>query len=204
MPLKPVLGLLGGIASGKTTVAGLLARHGGHVVPADQITHRILDEADVRARLTARWGKRVLGENGRIDRRRLADVAFESREALEALNAIVHPPVLDEMRRDIAAAQRRDNVDFIVIDAALLVEAGQRDLCDRLVFVDADRDQRTGRVAGYRQWPEGELERRESYHKPLSVKRQMADVVVVNNGSLEDLEREVDGLVRRLAGQGPS
>jgi dephospho-CoA kinase len=200
VPPKPVLGLLGGIASGKTTVARLLARHGGHVVLADQITHRILDEADVRARITARWGKQVLGPNGRIDRRRLADLAFQSREYLEALNAIVHPPVLDEMRREIAAAQRREGVEFIVIDAALLVEAGQEDLCDCLVFVDADLEHRTRRVAGYRQWVPGELERREAYHKALTVKRQMSDWVVVNNGSLADLEREVDALVRRLAG----
>ena len=204
MPPKPVIGLLGGIASGKTSVASLMARHGGHVVLADQITHRILDEADVRARLTARWGKSVRGSDGRVDRGRLADLAFESQDALDALNAIVHPPVLDEMRREIAAAQRRDNEDFIVIDAALLVEAGQQDLCDCLVFVEADLDQRIARVAGYRQWPEGELERRESYQTSLNVKREMADSVVVNNGSLADLEREVDALVRRLAGPRPT
>ena len=201
MPPKPVLGLLGGIASGKTTVARLLARHGGYVVSADEITHRILDEADVRARLTARWGKRIRGPDGRIDRVRLAECAFESREDLQALNSIVHPPVLDEMRREIATAQRDGEVKFIVVDAALLLEAGQQDLCDWLLFVDADLEHRLKRVAGYRKWPPGELERRESHQKPLSLKREAADLVIDNNGTLEDLQREVANLVRRLTGR---
>jgi dephospho-CoA kinase len=198
---KPVLGLLGGIASGKSTVAKLLAKHRGAVVGADEITHRILDEADVRARVTARWGKAVLGDDGRIDRRRLADCAFESRESVRDLNAIAHPAVLDEMRREIAAAQRRTDVDFIVIDAALLVEAGQQDLCDVLVFVDADPAERARRIQGYRHWKEGELQRRESFQQPLVAKRDLAQHVIANNGSLDDLEREVDALVARLAGR---
>lgn len=200
MPPKPVLGLLGGIASGKTTVAKCLAARGGYVVSADEISHRMLDEHDVRARITARWGKTVLGPDGRVDRRKLADRAFESRKSLDALNAIVHPAVLDEMRREIAAAQRQSDVRFVVIDAALLIEAGENDLCDRLIFVDADRQQRVRRVAGYRNWNEEELDRRESYQRPLQAKREVADYVVNNNGAPEDLQREVEALVRHLTG----
>ena len=200
MPPKPVFGLLGGIASGKTTVANLLGRRGGCVVSGDQITHRILDEADIRARITARWGKRILAEGGRIDRKKLADCAFESAESVTGLNAIVHPAVLDEMRREIAGAQRRDDVAFIVIDAALLVEAGQEDLCDRLIFVEADPGRREQRIAQYRQWKEGELERRESYHRSIQAKRDMADYVIDNTGSLEDLETAVERLAASLSG----
>ena len=171
-----VIGLAGGVGSGKTTIASLFQKWGARVLDADRIGHRVLDQPDVRRRLVRLWGPGLLS-GGRSDRRALAAVAFRSRRAVERRNRTVHPAILRALRKEVRRAR-----GWLVLDAALLFETGVDALCDRVVFVHAPRAARVRRTAA-RGWPSGELARRERFQLPPADKKKQADFVIVNAGS---------------------
>jgi dephospho-CoA kinase len=195
-----VLGLLGGIASGKSEVARLLAGPDGVVLDADRLAHAVLASDAVTARVRARFGPAALGPDGRPDRAALARLVFGDPEALKALEDFTHPPVRAMIRARLEEA-RQAGVPRVVLDVPLLLEHDERSqlagLCDALVFVDSDDGERARRAAA-RGWAPGELSRREAVQLPLSEKRARADLVIENRGSLSDLEAEVDAALRRL------
>lgn len=193
---KPVIGLIGGIGSGKSQVAILLARRGGHIVSGDALGHEALRQPAVRDAIVARWGRGVLDEHGEVDRRRLGTVVFATQREREALEAMVHPWIKERIGQEVAAARDRSSVVFVVLDAAVMLEAGWDGPCDRLVYVEAPRGVRLRRVAGQRGWTETELAGREGAQLPLTLKAARADHVLVNASTLEDLERQVDDLLR--------
>ncbi len=170
-----VVGLAGGVGSGKSSIASLFRNWGARVLDADVLGHRVLDLPAVRARLVRLWGPGLL-RNGRIDRRALAAVAFRSRRSLERLNRTVHPAILRALRREV-----RRNRGWLVLDAALLFETGADALCDRVVFVHVPRAERIRRTAA-RGWTRGELARRERFQLPTAYKKKRADAVIDNAG----------------------
>lgn len=170
-----VVGLAGGVGSGKSSIASLFQNWGARVVDADVLGHRLLDRPPIRARLVRLWGPGIL-RRGRIDRRALAAVAFRSRRSVERLNRTVHPAILRDLRREL-----RRGRGLIVLDAALLYETGVDALCDRVVFVSVPRAERVRRTAS-RGWAPGELARRERFQLPPAYKRKKADVVLNNAG----------------------
>lgn len=178
-----VVGLAGGVGSGKSTVAALFRNWGARVLDADAIGHRVIERPDVRARLVRAWGPGIL-RGKRVDRARLARAAFRSRASARRLNRLVHPPILREIRRRIARCR-----GWVVLDAALLYEAGADRLCDRVVFVDAPVDVRRRRAAA-RGMPPEEAARRERFQRPLSYKKRRADNVIDNAGSKSRTERQ--------------
>lgn len=190
--LCPVIGLLGGIASGKTTVARMLARLGARVVDADAIGHAALAEPAVRQKVIERWGSEVVGPDGNVDRAALARKVFADPAALAALEAITHPAILAEMRRQVEAA-RRDGAPAVVVDAPLLTEAGLAQECDVLAFVECPLETRLARAAE-RGWHAEELLRRESLQRPLELKRATARVVIDGSASLETTFLQVQEL----------
>lgn len=187
-----VIGLLGGIAAGKTTVAKMLAGLGARVVDADVIGHRVLAEPGVRERIVARWGTGVLDAAGRVDRGALAQRVFKDPAELAALEAITHPAILAEIRRQIEEA-RRNGAPAIVVDAPLLLEAGLAELCDVLVYVRCPRSERLARAAK-RGWDPAELARRESRQQPIGAKRARARFVIDGYGTLENTFKQVQEL----------
>ncbi len=187
-----VIGLLGGIAAGKTTVAKMFAGLGARVVDADAIGHAALAEPEVRGQVVARWGRGVLDAAGGVDRAALARRVFADPAEVAALEAITHPAILGEMRRLIDAA-RRDGAPAVVVDAPLLVEAGLAELCDVLVFVECPQEVRRARAAE-RGWDPAELARRERLQRPLELKRARARLVVDGNAALETTFRQVQEL----------
>ncbi len=119
-----IIGLTGGIGSGKSTVAGFLAELGAVVLDADKIGHEILEtDAEVRQEIVDNFGKQVLDHKGRIDRKKLADIVFKDRESLIKLNLITHPPIYRRMQ-GILDSYQRQGIEVTVIDAPLLIEAG--------------------------------------------------------------------------------
>jgi len=195
---KPVVGLVGGIGSGKSWVAQQLADHGGAVFHADDVARRTLDEPGVRRRLARIFGPAVVGPDGRTDRKALADIVFDDPRKRKQLEQIVHPIVAERREAMIDAAQRDPMVKFIVLDVPLLVEVGLHGRCDRVIFVDADRSTRLKRVAESRGWDEAELARREKNQLPLDNKRNFADDVVDNSVSRDDGLTQIRGLVQRI------
>jgi dephospho-CoA kinase len=195
--MKPVLGLIGGIGSGKSQAAAELARHGGRVLSGDAAGHEALLQPEVRDRLVQRWGGRVLNESGEIDRRKVGAFVFADLAELKALEAIVHPWIERRLRKEITTAQADPDIRFLVLDAAIMLEAGWNRICDKVIFVDAPREVRLRRLAEQRGWDAGEVARRERAQMPLAEKRKQADAVLMNDGSPEELARELESLLRR-------
>jgi dephospho-CoA kinase len=192
---KPVIGLLGGIGSGKSAVAEALAEHGGAIIKADQLGHEALAVPELKERIVARWGRDLLDENGTIARRKLGAIVFADAAERKELEAIVHPWIGEAIRARIEQLEADPSVKFIILDAAIMLEAGWSSVCDRLIFVDVPREVRLARLREGRGWSEADLEAREGAQLPLTDKATRADHVVVNDGSREELRRRVDQLV---------
>jgi dephospho-CoA kinase len=192
---KLVVGLLGGIGSGKSQVAAAFARHGARVIAGDQLGQAALRDPDIRVRIASRWGQGIVDEKGEIDRRRLAAIVFADPAQRKALEAITHPWIRQRIRAELDEAGKDPRVLFIVLDAAIMLEAGWNDVCDRLVYIDAPRAMRLERVAQQRGWSEKEVDAREQAQLPLTDKAVRADHKVDNSASLEHLNRQVNDLL---------
>lgn len=196
-PPKPILGLIGGMGSGKSFVAQEFARHGGRIISGDQAGHEALRQPEIKAKLVARWGPGVLDGQGEIDRRTVAGLVFQDATERRALEAVVFPFIEQCFREESAKARLDASVRFVVLDAAIMLEAGWNNVCDRLVYVDSPRAARLERLARQRGWTEKEVEAREQAQMPLDEKRRRADAVIDNSGSPEALARQVERLLRQ-------
>jgi len=196
-----VWGVLGGIASGKSAVARLLAGAEGVVISADEEAQRVLDSPAVLARIRERFGARAIRPDGRADREALARAVFDPEhgaEARAALESWTHPLVRDRIRERLSAA-RQAGTARIVLDVPLLLENdaqhGLAGLCDVLVFVKAHGDVRERRARERRGWASGEVARREATQLPLADKEKRAHHVIENNLGLPELEAAVERLL---------
>lgn len=201
-----VLGVLGGISSGKSTVARLLAGPQGVVISADELAREALDSPAVLARVRERFGPAAIGPDGHADRAVLARLVFESERAgLRAeLESWTHPLVRARIVERLSAA-RAAGVPRIVLDVPLLLENdaqhGLARLCDVLVFVDVHAAERERRARRERGWKSGEVARREAAQLPLSEKKKRAHHVLSNNQGLSELEEAVARLLPQLRGK---
>jgi dephospho-CoA kinase len=190
--LKPVIALAGGVASGKSEVGRAFARRGALVVNADIEGHAVLQDPAVREEITGEFGPDVLSEDGEIDRRKLATKVFGDAEKVATLNAITHPRIRRRTNAKIEAGLNDPGVKAVVLDISLLLESGAyQGKYSLLLFVEANEASRSARAAG-RGWAEGEIERRQARQLNLNEKRRLANVVIDNNGSFADLDRQVE------------
>ncbi len=184
-----VVGLTGGIGSGKSTVAGLLAERGAVVIDADQIARQVVEPGQpAHAQLVERFGPGVLAADGSIDRRVLAGIVFADPAALADLNAIVHPRVAVEVSRRLS--ELPDDAS-VVLDVPLLVEAGSAAI-DALVVVDCPEEVAVRRLVERRGMDEHDVRRRVEAQASREDRRARADRVILNDGSLDDLRRQVE------------
>jgi dephospho-CoA kinase len=206
----PVIGLTGGLASGKSSVANLLGVRGFTVIDADSIGHDVLNRPDVQRALVARFGPGILDSKSvsaalepQIDRKALGAIVFADQEARRSLEAIVHPFMRAKFTElfERALGPGRPAPAPVLLDAAILFEAGWNDLCDLVVFVDAPRSERLGRAASDRGWSEADFAARERAQWPCEQKRRRADLVIRNDAGLDSLRSEVESLLARFAGQ---
>ena len=181
---KPVIGLCGGIGSGKSSVARQLQQLGAMVIDADEAAQKALEQPDVQRQLTQWWGPEVCDERGRIDRARVADRVFADPDELRRLEGLIHPLVEQERRETIGRAQRDPAVRAVVWDVPLLFEKQLDRQCDCVIFVHADRAVRLERLVRDRGWDENELDRREKKQMALDRKRRSAHYII-DNGSSE-------------------
>lgn len=197
---KPVIGLVGAIGAGKSTVGRLLAARGGHVIDADALGHDALRQPEIIGALVSRWGERVRKPDGALDRREIGKIVFAAPAERNALEATVFPYIGDRTRQEIASAQANPAVAFVVLDAAVLLEAGWGEMVDRLVYVDAPRDVRVARLAARSGWSEGELTAREAAQWPAETKKARADALLLNGANATEttaLAEQVDRLLAR-------
>ncbi len=196
----PVIGIVGGIGSGKSTVARVFASLGCVVSDSDTEAKSLLSDPKVRGVLVERWGEGVLDEAGAIDRSSVGRIVFADDSEREWLESVIHPR-LHAMRADrLAEAASESGVTGFVIDAPLLFEAGLEGECDAVVFVECPREERLRRVMESRGWDADELGRREKAQWPLDEKRRRSDYSVINAGDRASMEagvREVFDQIRR-------
>jgi dephospho-CoA kinase len=197
-----VIGILGGVASGKSVVTKALADLGAGVLDADRVGHEALRAPEMEEAVRRCWGDGVFGPDGHVDRTRLAGIVFGDSPAAEGnrkrLEQLLHPEIGRRLKRE-SERLTADGCPAAVLDAPLLVEAGWDRLCDWLVFVDAPRPLRLARALA-RGWSEEDFAVREGVQESLDYKRDLADVVVDNSGSPEHARAQVERFWRSHIG----
>ncbi|MGA2172060.1 MAG: dephospho-CoA kinase [Sedimentisphaerales bacterium] len=188
---KPVIGLLGGMCAGKSTVAAEFAKLGCAVIDADEIVHQLLDEKEVRAKVVRLFGKEVLDDKGVISRTELANKVFSDPSKLAKLTGVLHPLVLARVEHLIADYKARPEVKAIVLDMPLLMEVEWEKRCDRIIFVDCKPPIRLERAKKTGFFDADMLKIRENLQISLDKKKRIADNIVDNNSDLSGLSKQI-------------
>lgn len=192
------IGLTGGIGSGKSTVADLLSSEGFLIIDADQVARDIVEPGQpALAELAEAFGQDILKPDGTLDRAGLAAKAFVSEEQTALLNAITHPRIAEESARRFNEAEDQ-GAKVAVYDMPLLVEKGLDRKMDLVVVVDVDVEERVRRLVEKRGLTEDDVRRRIASQVPDDVRLKAADIVVDNNGTLEDLHAEASKLIAEI------
>jgi dephospho-CoA kinase len=203
---KPIIGITGGIGSGKSFVACLFGELGCAVIDADAQVREAYDDPHVRQTLRQWWGDAALKADGSIDRSGIARRIFNDPDERRKLEGLLHPMVHAARQRQMGILSRDPRTIAFVWDTPLLFEAGLNDQCDAVVFVDAPFEVRLDRVTRGRQWDEAELLRRENLQWPLDKKRSIADYIIRNTADAGEARSQVRAVLSRIlerASHGP-
>jgi dephospho-CoA kinase len=196
------VGLTGGLASGKSFVGEALAALGCHLIQADELGHEILlPGGEAYADVVREFGREILGEDGAIDRKRLAEQVFGNTERLEKLNQLVHPHVFRRERELVAQFAESDPHGIVVVEAAILIETGNYKAFDRVILVECKEEMQIERAMKRDHLDREQVLARLRRQMPLAEKRKFADFVIDTSGSKEETlrrVREVYDALRRI------
>jgi len=191
-----VIGLVGGIASGKSLVARQFSELGGVVLDADGAGHEVLELPEVRDALGARWGLDIFDSEGRVDRRAVARKVFDPQDVdrieLHFLEEITHPLIRDRLQARIDSVRKHGACLAVILDAPLMLEAGWDRFCQEILFVEAPRAERLRRAIESRGWTEAQFEAREAAQWPVEQKRKRATQVIDNSGDPQAVHPQVE------------
>ncbi|WP_455715463.1 dephospho-CoA kinase [Anaerosporobacter sp.] len=199
-----VIGLMGGVGSGKSTVADILEKeYGAHLIITDDIAKKLSEKGEESYQLIVSYfGTEILGVDGQIDRKKLSGIVFSDKEKLEKLNSFTHPLVMKRVKNEIELIKVlnkqktiEEQILYVVIETALLIEAGYRDLCDSVWYVAVDEEIRKQRLMSNRGYSEEKI--------AAILKNQMSDKdfddncdkVLYNNGNMDNLKKEIQLLM---------
>ncbi|MGA2094161.1 MAG: dephospho-CoA kinase, partial [Sedimentisphaerales bacterium] len=191
MSKKPVIGILGGMCSGKSTVASEFAKLGCVVIDADEIAHNLLDDKTIRAKIVRLFGKDILDGQGKISRGELANTVFSNPGKLSKLTNVLHPRVLAQVEQLINRFNSQPGVKAIVLDIPLLMEVGWEKRCDHIIFVDCKPPIRLERARKTGFFDADTLKIRENLQISLDKKKRIADNIVDNNSDLSGLSKQI-------------
>lgn len=178
-----VIGITGGIGCGKSEVLKYLESLGAYIVEADKLAHTLMKKGEnVYKRIIDEFGNDILAENGEIDRQCFGEIVFNDESALDKLNSIVHPAVKEYILNDIDNKNADGNVDYYVIEAALLIQDGYRDICDEIWYIYADKDTRLSRLVKGRGGDATKYESVMYNQETDDFYKVNSDVVIDNNG----------------------
>ncbi|MCU0560157.1 MAG: dephospho-CoA kinase [Desulfobacterales bacterium] len=197
-----VAGLTGGIASGKSTVSAVLAEAGARVIDADRIAREIVRRGTVaHKRILAHFGGRILGPDGDIDRRRLAEIVFDDPHERRVLEGIVHPGVQEEIARRLERLRRENAGAVVVLDVPLLFESGMHHGLAEVIVVYVPEAVQLERLMRRDRLPQAAALARIRAQMPLAAKRALATRVIDNSGTPEQTRRQALEICRQLAGR---
>ncbi len=192
------VGLTGGIASGKTTVAAMFRARGARILEADRIAHRVMGPGQpAYDEIVRAFGKEILSADGTIDRKRLGAIVFADAARREQLNRIVHPRVIEEQERELARIAAEEPGAVAMVEAALLVEAGYHKRLDKLVVTWCRPEQQLERLLA-KGLSREDAARRIAAQLPPEEKRRLADFVIDCSGSLAETEKQVERVWQAL------
>lgn len=196
----PLVGIVGGVGAGKSSVVRNVKSLRLHFIDADRIGHDQLTVKKIKDQIVKTFGTQILDSSGDISRPDLAAQVFgdssENQEKRKQLNSIVHPAIRSEIRRQINSAPQ--DADAIILDAALLLEAGWADECNAVIFIDTSLEQRRKRVAETRGWSAEELQRREASQLSLEEKRRRSDFCVDNSGDISVAAHQMEQALMKI------
>lgn len=196
-----VIGVAGGVASGKSLVSEKLRSLGAGVLDADRLGHDVLREQQVLEAIRDRWGDSVFDADGQVDRRAVAAIVFAppptGPEELAFLESLTHPRIEERLRTRIEKLREMPRFAATVLDAAVMFKAGWDKLCDQIVFVDVPREMRLRR-AMLRGWTPEQFAAREAAQESVEKKRQRADIVIDNSGTPRQTFQQVAEVWRSL------
>jgi len=192
-----VIGLTGGVATGKTTVARMFENLGAKVISADDAVHRLLEpNTEVWKRVREEFGEEVLTSDGNIDRVRLGDLVFRDSEKRARLESIIHPPVIEYLRREAEAFRAGEGV--LILEIPLLVEVGAYDLIDKVLVVTAEQVSQISRLKKRYGISRKEAILRITSQLPLAEKVKHADWVISTEGTLGSTKKQVERVWREV------
>ncbi len=194
---KWIIGLVGGVASGKTAVAREMEKAGAIRVDADELARDAMKRNEVKEQIRTEFGPEFVTD-GTVNRSMLADVVFEDQSKMKTLNGLIHPYVLDEIQETIQSFRNDDENKFLVLDVPLLVETDLDERCDVVVFLDAPEEVRARRVKEERGWSRNDLKRREEFQADLDLKRKKADYTIKTNQPEEITRQRARSILSEL------
>lgn len=194
-----VIGLTGGIASGKSTVSRMLRQKGAYIIDADEIAKEIVKPGKPAWEdIVKHFGREILDESGNIRRKKLAKIVFSDEKKLDLLNRITHPRIVEEIKRELEALRRR-NEKIVIIDAALLLEIGLDVLVDEVWVVAVDEKTQIDRlIKRESSMSYAEAMERIRAQMPLEEKLKFATRVIDNSGDIENTQKQVDEIWREI------
>jgi len=196
-----IAGLTGGIATGKSTVANIMAEAGAHVIDADRIAKDVVKKGlPAWKEITEYFGKEILGSDGEIDRERLGDVVFGSKDKLEALNKIVHPRVFEEMAREMEEVKQRAPDSIVILDIPLLIETGLHKLLSNVILVYAPERIQLARLMARDNIPKEAALKRIRSQMPMEQKKAFANYIIDNSSEIEHTRIMTLEVLERLKG----
>ncbi len=198
-----MIGLAGGIGSGKSFVASALATERCGVVDSDALGHEVLKDPQVVEQITTWWGANMLNADGTLDRKKIARVVFGDRDKSQLLNSLVHPRVAALRLQRTAEFAADGAIRAIVWDTPLLFETELNRQCDAVIFVKSPFDKRLDRVHTSRGWTRAELANRENFQISLDNKEKLADYTIDNSGDESETIRQVQQVLSKILAGAP-
>lgn len=188
-------GLTGGIGCGKSAVGAMFAARGATTIDSDEIGRNLMQPGNVvYDRIVSGFGPEVVLPDGQLNRAKLAEIVFNDLDRLKHLNAIVHAPVLREIDRQIFAQRQKNPNAVVLVESAVLFEAGQNRRFDKMVVVWCRPEQQVERYRAKSGLSVEDIQRRMAAQMPGEEKKRMADYVIDTSGTLEETERQVEAV----------
>jgi dephospho-CoA kinase len=189
-----IVGLTGGIASGKTTVRKMFEKLGAYTLDADELSHKTLHQKDVYQRLLEHFGNGILDKDKKIDRKRLGKIVINNKKELKFLESVVHPKIAEMRNAFIENVKKKDKDAVIIYDVPLLYEKKMKNMFDKIIMVYVDRKTQIKRIMERNKISEEGAEKRLKLQMDMEEKKKKAQIIIDNGGTLDNTFKQVKNI----------